>query len=56
MIVGIDRKRRRALHSRRLRMAMGQHEARHAIGQRRLADALRAADQPGVRDLPAAIG
>ena len=31
-------------------------EPRHAIGQRRLADALRAADQPGVRDSPAAIG
>ena len=35
---------------------MGEHEARHAIGQRRLADALRAADQPGMRNAPAAIG
>ena len=35
---------------------MREHEARHAIGQRRLADALRAADQPGMRNAPAAIG
>ena len=35
---------------------MREHEPRHAIGQRRLADALRAADQPGMRNAPAAIG
>src|SRR5258708_34501339 len=35
---------------------MAEHKARHPIGQRRLADALRAADQPGVRNPPAAIG
>ena len=35
---------------------MGEHEARHAIGQRRLADAGRPADQPGMRQAPAAIG
>ena len=37
-------------------IAMGKHEPRHPVGQRRLADALRAADQPGVRNAPAAIG
>ena len=35
---------------------MRQHEARHAIGQRRLADAALAADQPGVRDAAGAVG
>ena len=35
---------------------MGEHEARHAIGERRLADAGRTADQPGMRHAPAAIG
>ena len=35
---------------------MREHEARHAIGERRLADAGRAADQPGMRDAAAAIG
>ena len=56
VIVGIERERLRLLHGRRLRVAMGQHETRHAVGQRRLADALRAADQPGMRNPPAAIG
>ena len=37
-------------------IAMREHEPRHPIGQRRLADALRAADQPGMRNTPAAIG
>ena len=46
----------RALHRGRERMAVGEHEARHAIGQRRLADALRAADQPGMRNAPRSIG
>ncbi len=35
------------------RAAMGEQEARHAIGERRLADALRAADQPGMVQPPA---
>ena len=35
---------------------MGEHEPRHPIGQRRLADTLRPADQPGMRNAPAAIG
>ena len=30
------------------RIRMGEDEARQAIGERRLADALRAADQPGM--------
>ena len=44
------------LHRRRRRIGMRQHEARHPIGQRRLADAALAADQPGMRHAPAAIG
>ena len=35
---------------------MGKHKARHAIGERGLADALRAAQQPCMRDASAAIG
>src|SRR5712672_4252987 len=35
---------------------MREHESRHPIGQRSFADALRAADQPGMRNAPAAIG
>ena len=35
---------------------MRQHEARHAVGQCRLADTLGPADQPGMRNAPAAIG
>ncbi len=35
---------------------MGEHEARHAVGERRLADAARAADQPGMRHALTAIG
>src|SRR4051794_11475643 len=34
---------------------MREHESRHPISQRCLADALRAADQPGMRNAPAAI-
>jgi hypothetical protein len=37
-------------------MAVGQHETRHAVGQRGLADALCAADQPSVRIRAAAVG
>ena len=54
--VRIDGERFGALHGRAERVAMGEHEARHAIGQRCLADALRAADQPGMRDPPALVG
>src|SRR5262245_40024008 len=35
---------------------MGEHETRHPVGQGRLADALRPADQPGMGNPPAAIG
>src|SRR5690349_18744042 len=35
---------------------MGEHEARHPVGERRLADAGRPADQPGVVDAAAAVG
>ena len=48
--------RRRLLHRRRRRIGMRQHECRHAIGQRRLADPRLAADQPGVRDAAALVG
>src|SRR6476646_1498561 len=37
-------------------IAMCQHEARHSIGKRRLADALRTPDQPGMRNTSAAVG
>ena len=52
----IDLQRFGALHLGCQRIAMREHEPRHPIGQRRLADALRAADQPGMRNPPAAIG
>ena len=45
-----------ALHIRCKGIAMREHEPRHSVGQRRLADALRAPDQPGMRNTPAAIG
>ena len=35
---------------------MREHEARHAVGERRLADAARPADQPGMRHAAGAIG
>ena len=47
-IIGIDRERLRLLHRRRFRIGMREHEARQAVGQRRLADAGRPADQPGM--------
>src|SRR5476649_2783865 len=43
-------------HSGRLGIAMREHEPRHSIGQRRLADPLRAPDQPGMRNTTAAVG
>src|SRR5687767_2354704 len=52
----IDRKRARELHFLAVRIRMRQHEARHAVSQRRFSDAARPADQPGVRDPAAAIG
>ena len=54
-MVGVDRERGRLLHLRRGRIGMRQHEARETIGQRRLADAGRAADQPGMRNAPALV-
>src|SRR5450631_3116230 len=45
-----------ALHVGGRRIAMGQHEACGPVSQRRLADALRATDQPCVGNAPAAIG
>src|SRR6516162_4647831 len=35
---------------------MAQDETSHAIGERRLADALRTPDQPSMRDAPAPVG
>ena len=51
-----DRERRRRLHVRCRRIGMREHEPRHPVGQRRLADAGRAADQPGMRHASRAIG
>jgi hypothetical protein len=55
-IIGLERKRFSTLHRRPHGISIGEHEPRHAIGQCRLADTLRAADQPGMRNAPAAIG
>src|SRR5665647_41771 len=44
------------LHIGAKRVAMREHEPRHPVGQRRLADAGRPPDQPGMRNPPAAIG
>src|SRR5438445_8725716 len=52
----INPKRFGALHIGRQGIAMRENEPRHAIGQRRLADAHRPSDQPGVRNTPAAVG
>jgi hypothetical protein len=37
------------------RIAMAEHKARHPIGERGLADALRSSDQPGMRDAAASV-
>ena len=55
-MIGIEVEAGRALHRRQRRLGIGEHELRHAVGQRRLADALRAADQPGMRNLAALVG
>ena len=55
-MIGVDVQRFRGLHRRRARIGMGEHEARHAVGERRLADAGRTRDQPGMREASAAIG
>ncbi len=55
-MIGRERKRRGAAHVRRGLIRMREHEARHAIRKRRLADAARAADQPRMRHASAAIG
>ena len=52
----IDEKIGGVSHLARQRIGMRQHEPRHAVRQRRLADAGFAADQPGVRHALAAIG
>src|SRR5258708_6680661 len=38
------------------RVAMREHEPRHPVCQRRLADACRTPDQPGMRNPPATVG
>ena len=55
-MIGIDVKRRRRLHRRRAWIGMGEDEARHAVGERRLADAGRPRDQPRVVEAPTPIG
>src|SRR5579864_2076050 len=55
-IGGIDIQAVGALHGGRKRIAMGENETGHAVGKRGLADSLRAADQPGMRNASAAIG
>ena len=52
----IDGKRLGMPHIGRPGITMREHEPRHAIGQRRLADTYRASDQPGMRNTSAAIG
>src|SRR5690242_16637496 len=56
MIVRIDRQRSGGPHGRRIGITVGEHETRHPVGERRLADALRSPEQPGMRDATAAIG
>ncbi len=53
---GIDLKCLRTQHARTLRVGVGQHESRDPPGESRLADALRSADDPGMRHAPRAIG
>ena len=55
-VIRIERERRCRAHSGRRRVRIGEHEARHAIGERRLADALLADKHERVRHAPAAIG
>ncbi len=51
----IERERGGRLHRAGSGIRVGEHEARHPIGERRLADAGLAADQPGMGDAAAAI-
>ena len=55
-MVGVDGKRGRGCNLGRGRIGMGEHEAGHAVGERRLADALGPDDQKGMRHAAAAIG
>src|ERR1700716_1124011 len=55
-MIGIDVKRRRSLYRRRAWIGMGKDEARHAVGERRLADPGRSRDQPRVVEAPTLIG
>jgi hypothetical protein len=54
-MIGIDVQRFRALHCRRAWIRMGEHEARHAIGKRRLADSGRTGNQPSMWETQAAV-
>ncbi len=54
-IGGLDGQCLRILHLGRLRHGKGEHKARHPIGERRLADARRPANQPSVRDAGALV-
>src|SRR5690242_8012152 len=52
----LDRQRLGTLHGRRQWISMAQYKSRHAVSQGRLADALCAADQPGMRNPAALVG
>src|SRR6185312_4317247 len=52
----IDVKAIGTLHGRRKGISMRKNEASHPVGERGLADSLRASDQPGMRNASAAIG
>ena len=54
-MIGIDVKRGRSLHRRCAWIGMGEDEAGHAVGERRLADAGRSRDQPRMVEPPAPI-
>ena len=54
-MIGVDRKRLRSRNPRRARIGMGEHEPRHAVGERRFADACGAADEPSVGQASASI-
>ena len=55
-IVWIDVKVGGFAHALGVRIGVGEHEPGETPGERRLADALRAADQPGVGETPVTIG
>ena len=55
-MVRLDIEVKRLAHRLRSRIGVGEHEAGEPPGERRLADSLPAADQPGVGEAPLAIG